>query len=669
MKFQYYGPLDPGSGLFQPRTGLATNDGQEIPDLSKFVEDACLDAASDGARSYFTISGSRQSGKTSTLLDISQRIKSAGGYPCWLDFQRVYGATPEQSVNFMARQILRAIPELGSTVRVPDKFENDGYEFDHWLLDLPLPEGKPVVLLMEELGALPADSRKILGGLLRGAFTDRRNTPWNQVVLVLFGGVELYDLVSIEVSPFRNICMNISLLDLNPDATRSLIAMGFGQAGEPDATSLDKLSQSIYAQVAGHPYLTQYLGDKALDHHKKSGDLPVDIQSVLSRLHVENSEYFDYLYQSIQKYGLTGVTKSLLQKKTGGHPDKPAVHRLGLLGVLGQKPETAYDFRNSLIEHCLAKIVLDQEPEPGMVAAQDSKPEIETQLFRKAKLREISERAYILPSLQSPEVRADLFAKAGLGKMQPELDVPGTGTEAIVSLLERMDAQPRLANGRHPLGMFLTAVKGTVRPPEKGIADLIEGFITQYGLMDSNREVFVSYAWGGESERTVDKLELAFAERGLSIVRDKRALNYRGSIREFEERIGRGQCVILVISDKYLRSEHCMYELVQIAEHKEFRDHIFPIVLGDADIYKSVGRLEYIKYWDNQIDELDAAIRGVGKLTNMSGFTADLDKYGRIRARLDDLTQLLGDMNALTPEMLAENGFEALIGAMEAAQV
>jgi hypothetical protein len=82
-----------------------------------------------------------------------------------------------------------------------------------------------------------------------------------------------------------------------------------------------------------------------------------------------------------------------------------------------------------------------------------------------------------------------------------------------------------------------------------------------------------------------------------------------------------------------------------------------------------VGRLEYIKYWENQIDELDAAIRGVGKLTNMSGFTADLDKYGRIRARLDDLTQLLSDMNALTPEMLAENGFEALIGAMEAAQV
>ncbi|MGB8980426.1 MAG: TIR domain-containing protein, partial [Anaerolineales bacterium] len=483
-----------------------------------------------------------------------------------------------------------------------------------------------------------------------------------------FGGVELYELVSIEVSPFRNICMNISLLDLNPDATRSLIAAGFGQAGESDTVRLDKLSQSIYAQAAGHPYLTQYLGDKALDYHKKSKALPVDIQSVLSALHVENSEYFDYLYQSIQKYGLTEVTKSLIEKKKGTHPDKPAIHRLGLLGVLGQRAETAYTFRNPLIEHCLAKIVFDQEPEPGIAAPQDSKPEIETQLFRKAKLREISERAYILPGMQSPEVRADLFAKAGLEKMQPELDLHGPGAEAIASLLESMDARPRLTNGRHPLGMFLTAVKGTVGPAEKGIADLIESCITQYGLMDSNREVFISYAWGGESESMVDELELALTERGLNLVRDKRALKYRGSIREFEERIGRGQCVILVISDKYLRSEHCMYELVQIAEHQEFRHRIFPIVLEDAHIYKSVGRLEYIKYWENEIDQLDTALKGVGRLTNMSGFTADLDKYGRIRARLDDLTQLLSDMNALTPEMLADNGFEALIGAIEAAQ-
>ena len=79
--------------------------------------------------------------------------------------------------------------------------------------------------------------------------------------------------------------------------------------------------------------------------------------------------------------------------------------------------------------------------------------------------------------------------------------------------------------------------------------------------------VFVSYAWGGESERTVDELEQAFAARGLRVVRDKKDLGYKGSIEAFEQRIGRGQCVVLVISDKYLRSPHCMYELLKMQEN------------------------------------------------------------------------------------------------------
>jgi CheY-like chemotaxis protein len=174
------------------------------------------------------------------------------------------------------------------------------------------------------------------------------------------------------------------------------------------------------------------------------------------------------------------------------------------------------------------------------------------------------------------------------------------------------------------------------------------------------KEIFVSYAWGDESERTVDKLEQAFTERGIRIVRDKKALDYKGSIKEFEQRIGQGQCIVLVISDKYLRSEHCMYELVEIAENKEFRKRVFPIVLEDARLYKAVERLEYIKYWDNEIELLDTALKQV-KSYNLKGISANLDKYFRIRANIDSLTDLLSDMNTLTPDLLAANGFSTLI--------
>lgn len=179
--------------------------------------------------------------------------------------------------------------------------------------------------------------------------------------------------------------------------------------------------------------------------------------------------------------------------------------------------------------------------------------------------------------------------------------------------------------------------------------------------------VFVSYAWGGESERTVDELELSFVKRGIRMVRDKKALDYKGSIEAFEQRIGKGQRIVLVISDKYLRSEHCMYELVKVNENSNLRERIFPIVLADARIYESFERLNYIKYWDEQIEKLNQAIKGVDVMTNLTGFMADLDKYARIRASFDHLTDLLSDMNALTPELHEANGFSALINAVERA--
>ena len=75
------------------------------------------------------------------------------------------------------------------------------------------------------------------------------------------------------------------------------------------------------------------------------------------------------------------------------------------------------------------------------------------------------------------------------------------------------------------------------------------------------------------------------------------------------ERIGQGNCVIVVVSDKYLRSPNCMFELVEIAENKQFHDRIFPIVLADADIYDPVKRLGYVKHWEAKRAELAAAMK------------------------------------------------------------
>lgn len=183
-------------------------------------------------------------------------------------------------------------------------------------------------------------------------------------------------------------------------------------------------------------------------------------------------------------------------------------------------------------------------------------------------------------------------------------------------------------------------------------------------MADYEQAVFISYVWGGEREEIVDQIDQALQKRGLQIIRDKRELGYKGSISQFMERIGQGNCVIVVISDKYLLSPNCMFELVEIADGEQFHDRIFPIVLGDANIYDPLKRIEYVKYWELKRAELAEAIRTLDP-ANLQGIREDMDLYDRIRDKISGLANTLKDMNTLTPDMHSDSDFDDLYNAIE----
>jgi internalin A len=183
-------------------------------------------------------------------------------------------------------------------------------------------------------------------------------------------------------------------------------------------------------------------------------------------------------------------------------------------------------------------------------------------------------------------------------------------------------------------------------------------------MSDYEQAVFISYAWKGESEEIVDKIDRSLQGRGIRITRDKRDLGYKGSISEFMERIGNGNCVIVVISDKYLRSPNCMFELVEIADGKQFHDRIFPVVLSDAKIYDPIKRIEYVKYWEAKRAELAQAMKTLDP-ANLQGIREDMDLYDRIRDRVSGLTSTLKDMNTLTSDMHQDTDFSDLYDAIE----
>jgi hypothetical protein len=162
----------------------------------------------------------------------------------------------------------------------------------------------------------------------------------------------------------------------------------------------------------------------------------------------------------------------------------------------------------------------------------------------------------------------------------------------------------------------------------------------------------------------VDKLQEAFKGRSVVLIRDRNEVHYRQSIGDFMRRIGRGKCIVVVLSKGYLESRNCMFELIEIFQRGDIRERIFPIILDDAHIYDALNRIQYIKHWEKKIRQLKTAMRAVGE-EYLGGIREEIDLFVTIRNTIAKLVEILADMNSLTPEKHRGSNFDSLFRELE----
>lgn len=211
--------------------------------------------------------------------------------------------------------------------------------------------------------------------------------------------------------------------------------------------------------------------------------------------------------------------------------------------------------------------------------------------------------------------------------------------------------------------LFLHAQEYTKTPLAQAAGFVLRPLLKQNAALKP--EIFISYAWGGKSEEVVQKIFKTLTEKGYNVILDKIELGYTGSIGEFMERLGAGHYIIPVISDRYLRSESCMYEVLQMTAHKDIHRRIFPIVLDDAPIYDISKQLGYKNYWSKMKKELEEQIRDADELTNTEEYTKQLNIRDKIQGVITNFMILIKDMNALTTEIHEESGFQKLMDAVD----
>ena len=122
----------------------------------------------------------------------------------------------------------------------------------------------------------------------------------------------------------------------------------------------------------------------------------------------------------------------------------------------------------------------------------------------------------------------------------------------------------------------------------------------------------------------------------------------------FMKRIGLADHVIVVLSDKYLRSPYCVTELHylyqrSLGEKEDFLRRIIPLVLNDTRFGTWRDRLVYTKHWRAEFEEMEQHFKDLGE--------ADF----RLYKAMQDWHNRIGDMLAYVNDKLVPHGFDEIV--------
>lgn len=117
--------------------------------------------------------------------------------------------------------------------------------------------------------------------------------------------------------------------------------------------------------------------------------------------------------------------------------------------------------------------------------------------------------------------------------------------------------------------------------------------------------VFVSYNKASATDFVNELIKQAAGQCKLSIFTDDLAAWEKLS--EFMKTIRTKDFAVLVITDQYLKSEACLYEVTELKKDDEWREKTMFCVLDDS-IYDLDNHPQYIRYWGDKAKRLDKEI-------------------------------------------------------------
>ena len=154
-------------------------------------------------------------------------------------------------------------------------------------------------------------------------------------------------------------------------------------------------------------------------------------------------------------------------------------------------------------------------------------------------------------------------------------------------------------------------------------------------------EMFVSYCQ--KDKIYAEQIDLYFKNKEVTVHRDIIDISPWGSIKEYMNTINDMDYAVLVITDNYLKSFNCMYEVLEVIKDHNYKNKIFPVVV-ETNIYKPSGRIEYVQYWQEEYKNLHEKLSNI-EVVNLGTLSNDLKRAQNIAASMSEFLGLVSDMN------------------------
>lgn len=150
-------------------------------------------------------------------------------------------------------------------------------------------------------------------------------------------------------------------------------------------------------------------------------------------------------------------------------------------------------------------------------------------------------------------------------------------------------------------------------------------------------------------DQAVEDVCAAATARGIRILRDKDQVGLGESISAFMQRIGVADHVIVILSEKYLHSPFCMFELFDLwrtsrIEKERFLPRIKLYSLLERSAWKAASRVRTAGHWRRERDDLAAAIDEAGVLAASEQDLRDLKLMDQFYSHVSEILALFADI-------------------------